>query len=130
MVLATESARSLCLDWMATALFKKKKQHFQANERLVATDGFILNLVSVLLHLSSKVDQDKLNPSYLQMEFYDNQEKGLNKNFPIECWFLTLQALHIGILPIIRRFNTQVSPRTDTNNISSGTREISEHNQS
>ena len=143
-VLATESARSLCLDWMVTAL-SSKRQQLLANERLVAEDGFILNLVSVILQLGSKVSQDKLDPAYLQTditdgsmlkatinemkEFFDNPEKGKDQNFPIVCWFLSLQALHIGILPIIRRFNTQVSPRTDINIITSGTREVSEHKQ-
>ena len=142
-VLATESARSLCLDWMVTVL-SSKRQQLLANERLEAEDG--LNLVSVILHLGSKVNQDKLDPAYLQMdttdesmlkatinemkEFFDNQEKGKDQNFPIVCWFLSMQALNIGILPIIRRFNTQVSPRTDFNIITSGTRIVWEYKQS
>ena len=110
---------------MATALTRNsKRQQLQANERLVAGDGFMLNLVSVLQHLCSKVKQDKVDPAYLHMdttkvdttdesrlkatsqevkEFCEEQEKGKEQNFPTECWFLTLQAHHIGILPIIRR---------------------------
>ena len=110
---------------MATALARNnKRQQLQANERLVAGDGFMLNLVSVLQHLCSKVKQDKVEPAYLHMgtcridtaddsrlkatsgdvkEFCLKQEKGKEQNFPTECWFLTLQAHHIGILPIVRR---------------------------
>ena len=115
----------LCLDWVSTALARNfKRQQLQANERLVAGDGFMLNLVTVLQHLSSKVKQDKVDPAYLHMdtsridttdesrlkasstdvkEYSEKLEKGKEQNFPTECWFLTLQAHHIGILPIIRR---------------------------
>jgi ubiquitin conjugation factor E4 B len=71
-----------------------KMQQLQANERLVAGDDFMLNLISVLHHLISKVK-----------EFCEQQEKGKEQNSPTECWFLTLQAHHIGILPIIERFD-------------------------
>jgi len=129
-VLATKTSRSLCLDWVSTALDRNsKRQQLQANERLVAGDGFMLNLVSVLQHLSSKVKQDKVDPAYLHMdtcrvdttdesrlkatssevkEFCEKQEKGKEQNFPTECWFLTLQAHHIGILPIIRRYQRRL----------------------
>ena len=54
-----------------TALSRNSKRHqLQTNERLVVGDGFLLNLVSVLQHLGSKVKQDKLDPAYLQMDTY------------------------------------------------------------
>ena len=115
------------MDWIDTAL--SMRQQLQACEQLVAGDGFMLNLVSVLQHLSSKVKQDKLDPAYLHMDtckvdtidekrlnatsnevkkFYDTLEKGKEHSFSTECWFLTLQAHHIGILPIIKRFGSYV----------------------
>ena len=42
-----------------------KGQQLQANERQVAGDGFMLNLVSVLQLLCAKVKQDKVDPVYL-----------------------------------------------------------------
>ena len=42
-----------------------KRQQLQANERQVAGDGFMLNLVSVLQLLCAKVKQDKVDPVYL-----------------------------------------------------------------
>lgn len=130
LILASKSSRSLCLDWVATTLSRNsKRQQLQANERLVAGDGFMLNMVSVLQHLCSKVKQDKVDPAYLHMdtsrvdttdesrlkatsqevkEYCEKQEKGKEQNFPTECWFLTLQAHHIGILPIIRRYQRRL----------------------
>ena len=42
-----------------------KRQQLQANERQVAGEGFMLNLVSVLQLLCAKVKQDKVAPVYL-----------------------------------------------------------------
>ena len=29
-------------------------------------------------------------------------------NFPTECWFLTLQSHHVGVLPIVRRYQRRL----------------------
>ena len=29
-------------------------------------------------------------------------------NFPTECWFLTLMAHHVGVLPIVRRYQRRL----------------------
>ena len=79
-----------------------KRQQLQANERQVAGDGFMLNLVSVLQLLCAKVKQDKVDPVYLYTdtcrldttddsrlkstskdykECKDKQEKGKEANF-------------------------------------------------
>ena len=129
-ILANKSSKSKCLDWLAAALNRNsKRQQLQANERLVAGDGFMLNLVSVLQLLSSKVKQDKVDPCYLYMdkcrvdtaedsrlkassqdfkEFSEKQIKGKEANFPTECWWLTLFAHHVGVLPIIRRYQRRL----------------------
>eukprot|EP00096_Caligus_rogercresseyi_P011228 TRINITY_DN4351_c0_g1_i1.p1 TRINITY_DN4351_c0_g1~~TRINITY_DN4351_c0_g1_i1.p1 ORF type:complete len:1058 (-),score=361.53 TRINITY_DN4351_c0_g1_i1:325-3498(-) len=107
-----------------------KRQQMQVNERLVAGDGFMLNFMSVLQHLSAKILIKKVDPYYLShpqtgvlvgedtrvhmtAQEYTEWIGQLNSNgghewreikFPTECWFLTLQAHHIGILPCIRRY--------------------------
>ena len=48
-----------------TLVRNSKRQQLQANERQVAGDGFMLNLVLVLQLLCSKVKQDKVDPVYL-----------------------------------------------------------------
>merc|ERR1719471_541704 len=76
-----------------------------------------------------KVKQDKVDPLYLYTdackvdtsedsriktnsnefkEFRDKQEKGKEMNFPTECWWLTLYAHHVGVLPIIRRYQRRL----------------------
>ena len=129
-ILVTKSARPACLSWLAAALSRKsKRQQLQTNERLVAGDGFMLNLVSLLQLLCSKVKQDKVDPRYLYMdscrldtaddsrlkatsqefkEYQEQQEKGKESNFPTECWWLTLYAHHVGVLPIIRRYQRRL----------------------
>ncbi|XP_040567743.1 ubiquitin conjugation factor E4 B [Lepeophtheirus salmonis] len=106
-----------------------KRQQMQVNDRLVAGDGFMLNFMTVMQHLSSKIGIKKVDPYYLShpkrgvdcdadtrmhmaVPEYQTWIEQLNSNghewkeikFPTECWFLTLQAHHIGILPCIRRY--------------------------
>ena len=114
------------MDWIASALSKNfKRQQLQANERLVAGDGFMLNLVSVLQHLCGKTMQDMVDPNYLHIdttrvditdesrhkaskregnEFCGMLEKGKVQIFPSDCLNLALQAHRIGIMPILKRW--------------------------
>ena len=134
-ILVTKSSRSACLDWLGAALARNsKRQQLQANERLVAGDGFMLNLVSVLQLLCAKVKQDKVDTHYLYLdrsrvdtaedsrlkttsqefkEFSEKQEKGKEVNFPTECWWLTLYAHHVAVLPIIRRYQRRLRALRD-----------------
>ena len=129
-LLLAKSSRPSCLAWLTAALTRNsKRQQLQTNERLVAGDGFMLNLVSLLQLLCSKVKQDKVDPAYLYSdtcrvdtaddsrlkstsqdfkEFQEKQEKGKEANFPTECWWLTLYAHHVGVLPIIRRYQRRL----------------------
>ena len=85
----------------------------------------MLNLVSVLQLLCAKVQQDKVDAVYLYTdncrldtrlmstckdykEYKEKQEKGKESNFPTECWWLTLYAHHVGVLPIIRRYQRRL----------------------
>ena len=134
-ILSTKSSRSQCLDWLAAALNRNsKRQQLQTNERLVAGDGFMLNVLSTLQLLSSKVKQDKVDTHYLYTdtcridtsedsrlkatsqefkEFSEKQEKGKEANFPTECWWLTLYAHHVAVLPIIRRYQRRLRALRD-----------------
>jgi len=128
--LANKASRGPLLDWLQAAIARNaKRTQLQANERLVAGDGFMLNLTSVLQKLCFKVKQDKVDAGYLHKpgsrlditdesrlkaskqevdEFVEKQKKGEEPNFPTECWFLTLQAHHVGVLPIIRRYQRRL----------------------
>jgi len=131
--LANKGSRGPLLEWIQTAITRNtKRTQLQANERLVAGDGFMLNLTSVMQHLCFKVKQDKVDAGYLHRpgsrvdiveesrlkassqevkEFSSvEEEKSENKeaNFPTECWFLTLQCHHVGVLPIVRRYQRRL----------------------
>jgi len=129
-VLANSATREAGLSYVAAVLNRnQKRQQLQANERLIAGDGFMLNLMSVMQLLSSKVRMDKVDPLYIHSahsrlllkdesrikattqeaaEYSQSLETTKETNFPTECWFLTLQAHHIGILPIVRRYQRRL----------------------
>jgi len=128
-VAANKASRGPLLAWLAAALARNSKRtQLQANERLVAGDGFMLNLVSVLQLLCAKVKQDKVDPAAVHRassrvdiseesrlkstsqeakEFSEAQQE-VEANFPTDCWFLTLQAHHVGVLPIVRRYQRRL----------------------
>jgi len=133
-VLANKTTRLHALQWLQVAIERNSKRtQMKANERLVAGDGWMLNLVSVLQHLCAKVKLDKVDPEYphlpgARVDFREEsrlkadtkeveklseslkakggQEK--EANFQTECWFLTLQAHHVGVLPVVRRYLRRV----------------------
>ena len=50
------SSRDAALNFIQEVLLRNvKRQQIQVNERMVAGDGFMLNFLSVMQHLSSKV---------------------------------------------------------------------------
>ena len=124
--MANEGSKLLCLDWITIALARNsKRQVMHSNERLLAGDGFMLNLLSILQLICSNVEQVMVDLTYLHMdisrvnikcdsrlkatnqeamEFCEKLEKATKPNFDTECWFLTLHAHHIGLLPIIRKW--------------------------
>ena len=101
---------------------------------MVAGDGFMLNFLSVMQHLSAKVVIDKVDPFYLHnpksrinisedtrlnmttaeaTEWIDviKKEDGFKwkePKFTTECWYLTLYAHHLAILPTIRRYQRRL----------------------
>lgn len=109
-----------------------KKAQIQVDERYVAGDGFMLNLLTVLQMLSVKISLDKVDVLYpyhpncrvdiksesriksTSQESEDWLEK-LNKSetwqdpkFSTECFFFTLHCHHISILPISRKYQRRL----------------------
>ena len=55
-ILVNNSSRDAALNFIQEVLVRNvKRQQIQVNERMVAGDGFMLNFLSVMQHLSSKV---------------------------------------------------------------------------
>merc|ERR1719354_1197751 len=65
-LLVSSDARDPCLDYLATLLNRNaKKTQIQADGKLLATDGFMINIVSVLQQLCLKVRPEKVDRAYL-----------------------------------------------------------------
>ncbi|KAK4326138.1 hypothetical protein Pmani_003303 [Petrolisthes manimaculis] len=112
----------------------ERRAQIQVEERRVAGDGPMLNLLSVLQQLSFRVKLEKVDPYYMNhpdslvcvekdsrlcmtQEEADNWAKDLrsgNKfkfaeiNFHSQCWFLTLHGHHLGVLPAIRKYTRRI----------------------
>lgn len=109
-----------------------KRTQYNADERSLAQDGFMLNLMAVMQQLSVKVKLDRIDPMYpfhpqslvnidddtkLRFEtadFTKHMEKLKNEfnwedpKFVSHCWFFTLQAHHLGIIPAISRYHKRL----------------------
>lgn len=133
-VLVNNASRDSALKFMEEVLVRNvKRQQIQVNGRLVAGDGFMLNFLSVMQHLSSKVTMDKVDTLYLhspKSRVSIKEDTRLNMTsaesdewiqqvvkaghvwkdakFPTECWHLTLYAHHLAILPCIRRYQRRL----------------------
>ena len=131
-ILLNVSSRDAALKFLSECLIRNaKRKQMQVNESTVAGDGFMLNILSVLQHLASKVSLDKIDFFYmfskqarteaigdetrLKMTSQEAEDwlKALDRKwqdpkFPTECWFLTLQAHHISVLPCIRLYQRRL----------------------
>ena len=106
-----------------------KWTQFQPDFTLLSKPGFMMNVLTCLQMLCVKVKLDKVDPSYI---FYESskidlatetriksskeelsrwREKNVGSwkqdspSFPTECFFLTMQAHHLSIVPLARSFN-------------------------
>ncbi|XP_017071788.2 ubiquitin conjugation factor E4 B [Drosophila eugracilis] len=126
------SSRPKTLEYIAKILrHNDRRVQFASDEKLLARDGFVINLMSVLQQLSVKIKLDRIEPNF---HYYKNSlinieqdtkiryneeeyrtflarnfsEPVENVNFQTQCWFLTLQAHHLGYLPAIQRYRQKV----------------------
>ncbi|KAI4456816.1 ubiquitination factor e4 [Holotrichia oblita] len=132
-ILANSSSRDSMLKYMSILLKNNEKRaQLQMEERVLAGDGFMLNLLSVLQMLAFKVKLDKVDflypfhPSSLvdikndTRLRYASQETSdwLNElskthawaepKFPTQCWFLTLHCHHLSLLPAIQKYQRRL----------------------
>ncbi|GAB1289256.1 Ubiquitin conjugation factor E4 B [Apodemus speciosus] len=130
-ILLNGETREAALSYMAAVVnANMKKAQMQADDRLVSTDGFMLNLLWVLQQLSTKIKLETVDPTYIfhprcritlpndetrinatmedvtdwLAELYGDQSPFSEPKFPTECFFLTLHAHHLSILPSCRRY--------------------------
>lgn len=126
------SSRPKTMEYIAKILrHNDRRVQFASDEKLLARDGFVINLMSVLQQLAVKIKLDRIEPNfhyhknslvnieqdtkirYSEEEYRnflarDFSEPVENANFQTQCWFLTLQAHHLGYLPAIQRYRQKV----------------------
>ncbi|XP_062889388.1 ubiquitin conjugation factor E4 B isoform X2 [Mobula hypostoma] len=140
-ILLNGETRESALNYMAAVVNRNmKKAQMQTDDRMVSTDGFMLNFLWVLQQLSTKIKLETVDPMYIfhpkcriniladetrvkasmedikswLAELYD-QSKFAEPKFPTECFFLTLHAHHLAILPSCRRYIRRLRAIRDLN---------------
>ncbi|KAI1231555.1 hypothetical protein IHE44_0008010 [Lamprotornis superbus] len=130
-ILLNGDTREAALSYMAAVVnANMKKAQMQTDDRLVSTDGFMLNFLWVLQQLSTKIKLETVDPMYIfhprcrielpadetrvkatmeefaawTAELYRDPSPFCEPKFPTECFFLTLHAHHLSILPSCRRY--------------------------
>nr|XP_053775922.1 ubiquitin conjugation factor E4 B isoform X2 [Desmodus rotundus] len=130
-ILLNGETREAALGYMAAVVnANMKKAQMQTDDRLVSTDGFMLNFLWVLQQLSTKIKLETVDPTYIfhprcritlphdetrvnatmedvndwLTELYGDQPPFSEPKFPTECFFLTLHAHHLSVLPSCRRY--------------------------
>ncbi|GAB6019792.1 Ubiquitin conjugation factor E4 B [Chamberlinius hualienensis] len=134
-ILVNSGSRNAGMAYIAAVLrTNEKKAQLQSDERLVASDGFMLSFLSVLQMLSSKIKLDKVDPYYpfhpkgklniTQETRVKYRLQGVNHwieelkmsgthvwqelKFPTECFFLTLHCQHLSLLPACRKYQRRL----------------------
>ncbi|KAF7278364.1 hypothetical protein GWI33_008496 [Rhynchophorus ferrugineus] len=132
-ILANQDSRDSCLKYLAQILrHNEKRAQLAMEERLLAGDGFMLNLLSVLQNLSLKIKFNKMDLMYpfhseamiqigndTRLKFSSQEvadwleEFGKSYEFPVPnfstiCWFLTLHCHHLSLLPAIQKYQRRL----------------------
>lgn len=134
-----------------------RKSQLRANEAAVSENGFVLNILTVLQKLSSKVKIEKISYNYhlqnscllnissetrIKMttqqvdaacQKYLNESENMKANFSTVCFYVTMFAHHVSVMPICRGFthynrtlrelHSMVDNLTNTESIWKGTHE-------
>uniref|UniRef100_A0A182YGZ5 Ubiquitin conjugation factor E4 B n=1 Tax=Anopheles stephensi TaxID=30069 RepID=A0A182YGZ5_ANOST len=129
-LLTNQYSRFEMLNYIAAILKSNAKRiQYNADDRFLAKDGFMLNFMSVLQLLSVKINLSRIDPLYPHhpeslVEIDDETKLKFSSQeyadwlatlkdvkdweqhkFVTHCWFLTLHAHHLGIIPAIQRYN-------------------------
>lgn len=129
LLLNVNSRDSVVLFFSKVMNANAKWTQFQPDFTLLSRGGFMVNVLCCLQKLCLKVKLEKVDPLYIFYETsklvlasetktkasqdeYDRwceknkaQWKQENPSFPTECFFLTMQAHHLSIIPLSRTFN-------------------------
>uniref|UniRef100_A0A4W4HI70 Ubiquitin conjugation factor E4 B n=1 Tax=Electrophorus electricus TaxID=8005 RepID=A0A4W4HI70_ELEEL len=141
-LLLNGETREAALSYMAAVVNRNvKKAQMQTDDKLVSTDGFMMNFLWVLQQLSMKIKLETVDPLYIfhpkcrlnvsleetrvkatieelkswLTDMHEDPSKFCEPKFPTECFFLTLHAHHLSILPGCRRYIRRLRAIRDLN---------------
>ncbi|KAL6483005.1 hypothetical protein MHYP_G00078770 [Metynnis hypsauchen] len=141
-ILLNGETREAALSYMAALVNRNvKKAQMQTDDKLVSTDGFMMNFLWVLQQLSMKIKLETVDPLYIfhpkcrlnvsleetrlkatmeelkswLAELHEDPTKFSEPKFPTECFFLTLHTHHLSILPGCRRYIRRLRAIRDLN---------------
>uniref|UniRef100_A0A671TBX5 Ubiquitin conjugation factor E4 B-like n=1 Tax=Sinocyclocheilus anshuiensis TaxID=1608454 RepID=A0A671TBX5_9TELE len=141
-ILLNGETREAALSYMAALVNRNvKKAQMQTDDKLVSTDGFMMNFLWVLQQLSMKIKLETVDALYIfhpkcrlnvsteetrlnatmedlkswLTELHEDPSKFSEPKFPTECFFLTLHAHHLSILPCCRRYIRRLRAIRDLN---------------
>lgn len=128
-----KDTRDVVLKYIAELLKQNaKRTQYNADERSLAQDGFMINLMAVMQKLSVKVKLEKIDQLYplhpqslvditddtkIRFESSDYQRvverlktevQWEDPKFVSHCFFFTLHAHHLGIIPAISRYHKRL----------------------
>lgn len=131
-MLINKKSREKTLQFFTQALIRNKNRaQLQADERVLSGDGFFSNLTSVLQLLSVNIKRDKIDPyfpfhsqnllavkkddsrikstasdaeSWLAQLSTKSDFKWEEASFSTECFFQTLYAHHLSVIPCQRKY--------------------------
>jgi ubiquitin conjugation factor E4 B len=131
--LSNKDTRDTVLKYIGELLKQNaKRTQYNADERSLAQDGFMINLMAVMQKLAMKVKLDKVDQLYpfhpqslvnivddtkLRFESSDYNKvverlkletKWEDPKFNSHCFFFTLHAHHLGIIPAISRYHKRL----------------------
>nr|CAD7398434.1 unnamed protein product [Timema poppensis] len=139
-ILVNGSSREATLSYLAMLLRNNEKRaQIHIDERSVAGDGFMLNLLSVMQMLAIKVKLDKVDMFYpfhpsstidikneTRLKFTSQEvatwvdelsrsktHKWREPKFPTQCWFLTLHLHHTSLLPACQKYQRRLRALRD-----------------
>ena len=132
-ILANGACRETTLAYLAALLrHNEKRAQIQTDESTHASDGFMLNLLSVFQMLSVKIKIDTIDPMYPfhpsslveikndtrlkltsqevteWMGELEKSHKWTDAKFPTQCWFLTLHCHHVALLPALQKYERRI----------------------
>ena len=133
-IVKNASSREKILKYLENLLkANQTRSNLQTNEKLLCTDGFMLNILYSLQELAMpiKIDKIDLNHPFISesrilvrddearlnctketfvewhQKFLQNLTK-IESNFHTDCFFLAFSCHHLSIIPLINKYNRRL----------------------